>query len=77
MREGTVGFEDHHQGFFEISLGFRQRSTLGVDAGDLLDVGRVPLVLFEIDRGKLSNHHTVSISQVGHLVKNAQLKAEG
>ena len=77
MREGAVGFEDHDQSFFEVPFGFGQRSALRVDAGNFFDVGRVPLVLFEIDRGKLSNHYTVSISQVGHLVKNAQLKADG
>ena len=59
----AVSLQDHHQGVFQVSLGFGQGSALGVDAGDFFHVAEIPLAPLEVDSGELANHRTDSITE--------------
>ena len=61
--QGSIGFQNQPQGFFQIPLGFSQRPSLGIDAGNFLHVADVPRAVFHVDCGKLSNHRILSVAE--------------
>ena len=56
VSDGSIGFQNHTQRFFQILLGFRQSFALSVYTGNLFDVSDIPFAVFNVDRCELSNH---------------------
>ncbi len=73
VRERAVGFQDHHQGVFEVPFGLGQGPALRVDAGDFLDIGDVPRASFHVDGGKLPDYGALSIADLDRRVKTSGL----
>src|SRR3990170_6640560 len=48
----AVGLQDERQSVLQVFARFLERPSLGVDAGDLFDVGRVPATVLLVDGGK-------------------------
>lgn len=67
LSQGAVGFQDHDQGFLQVSFGFRQGTTLRIDAGDFFDVANMPFSALHIDGCKLSDHSDIVTEMRGSL----------
>ena len=58
VRQGSICFQYQNQRFFQISLNFRERFSLGIDSRDFFDISQVPLPALHIDCSELSDHST-------------------